>query len=124
MIVEIAAITSKTTKPYCHAVLPLKKAFENAMTMDIAMGGSTNTILHLLAVANKQAWISKWPTSTACRPLHLQNRAQQSRLLHGDVHRAGSIFAILKELDKTGKLHTDVDTIHAPTLKDAIENGT
>ena len=97
------------------------------MTMDIAMGGSTNTILHLLAVANeagvdfKMADIDRLSRVVPCICKTAPNNHDYYM---EDVHRAGGIFAILKELDKAGKLHTDVYTIHAPTLKDAIENGT
>jgi len=125
MIVEI---TKRYYEQNDETVLPrsiaTKKAFENAMTMDIAMGGSTNTILHLLAVANeagvdfKMADIDRLSRVVPCICKTAPNNHDYYM---EDVHRAGGIFAILKELDKAGKLHTDVYTIHAPTLKDAIE---
>lgn len=125
MIVEI---TKRYYEQDDETVLPrsiaTKKAFENAMTMDIAMGGSTNTILHLLAVANeagvdfKMADIDRLSRVVPCICKTAPNNHDYYM---EDVHRAGGIFAILKELDKAGKLHTDVYTIHAPTLKDAIE---
>ena len=99
-------------------------AFQNAMTLDIAMGGSTNTILHLLAIAHeagvdfKMADIDRLSRQVPCICKTAPNNHDYYM---EDVHRAGGIFAILKELDKAGKLHTDVYTIHAPTLKDAIE---
>ena len=104
--------------------LATRDAFENAMSLDIAMGGSTNTILHLLAVANeagvdfKMADIDRLSRVVPCICKTAPNNHDYYM---EDVHRAGGIFAILKELDKAGKLHTDVYTIHAPTLKDAIE---
>ncbi|MCC9396050.1 dihydroxy-acid dehydratase, partial [Enterobacter hormaechei subsp. steigerwaltii] len=85
---------------------------------------STNTILHLLAVANeagvdfKMADIDRLSRVVPCICKTAPNNHDYYM---EDVHRAGGIFAILKELDKAGKLHTDVHTIHAPTLKDAIE---
>ena len=125
MIVEI---TKRYYEQDDETVLPrsiaTKKAFENAMTMDIAMGGSTNTILHLLAVANeagvdfKMADIDRLSRVVPCICKTAPNNHDYYM---EDVHRAGGIFAILTELDKAGKLHTDVYTIHAPTLKDAIE---
>ncbi|MDF1482445.1 dihydroxy-acid dehydratase [Extensimonas sp. H3M7-6] len=100
------------------------KAFENAMALDIAMGGSTNTILHLLAIAQE-----------AQIPFTMQDIDRLSRVVPQlckvapntpkyhveDVHRAGGIMAILGELERAGKLHTDVPTIHAKTLGEALE---
>lgn len=101
-----------------------RQAFENAMALDIAMGGSTNTILHLLAVA-KEADI---PFAMADID-HMSRQIPQlckvapntDRYHIEDVHRAGGIMAILGELDRAGKLHTDVPTVHSPTLKDALD---
>ncbi len=99
------------------------KAFENAMTLDIAMGGSTNTILHLLAIAQEagidfsMADIDRLSRSVP----QLCKVAPNTDKYHiEDVHRAGGIFAILGELERAGKLHTDVPTIHAPTLGEAL----
>ncbi|TEH45861.1 dihydroxy-acid dehydratase [Pseudomonas aeruginosa] len=99
------------------------KAFENAMTLDIAMGGSTNTILHLLAAAQE-----------AEVPFDLRDIDRLSRKVPQlckvapniqkyhmeDVHRAGGIFSILGELARGGLLHTDVPTVHSPSMADAI----
>jgi dihydroxy-acid dehydratase len=93
------------------------------MTLDIAMGGSTNTILHLLAAPRKRVSTSPWPTSTASRASCPScARWRPTRKYHiEDVHRAGGIMAILGELDRAGKLHTDVPTVHAKTMADALD---
>ena len=100
------------------------KAFENAITLDIAMGGSTNTILHILAVAQEagidftMADIDRVSRSVP----QLCKVAPNTQKFHlEDVHRAGGIMAILGELDRAGKLHTDVPTGHAKTLKHALD---
>jgi dihydroxy-acid dehydratase len=99
------------------------KAFENAITLDIAMGGSTNTILHLLAIAQEaeipfgMADIDRLSRTVP----QLCKVAPNTDKYHiEDVHRAGGIMAILGELERAGKLHTDVPTVHAPTLGDAL----
>jgi dihydroxy-acid dehydratase len=109
-----------------ESVLPRsigKKAFENAMTLDIAMGGSTNTILHILATA-QEAGIDFDMTDIdrLSRDVpQLCKVAPNTNKYHiEDVHRAGGIMAILGELDRAGKLHTDVPTVHAKTLGDAL----
>ncbi|MFP5477680.1 MAG: dihydroxy-acid dehydratase [Gammaproteobacteria bacterium] len=101
-----------------------KKAFENAMTLDIAMGGSTNTILHILAAAQEagidfdMADIDRLSREVP----QLCKVAPNTNKYHiEDVHRAGGIMAILGELARAGRLHLDVPTIHAPTLGDALE---
>ena len=101
-----------------------KAAFENAMSLDIAMGGSTNTILHLLAAANeaeidfKMADIDRLSRGVPC----LAKVAPASQKYHmEDVHRAGGVFALLAELDRAGLLKTDVPTIHSNTMKEAID---
>ncbi len=100
-----------------------KAAFENAMTLDISMGGSTNTILHLLAIANEGEVdftlddIDRLSRHTPC----LCKVAPAVANVHmEDVHRAGGIFGILGELDRAGKLDTSVRTIHSDTLADAL----
>lgn len=100
------------------------KAFENAMTLDISMGGSTNTILHLLAIA-QEAEID-FTMDDIDRLSHtvpqLCKVAPNSPLYHvEDVHRAGGIFAILGELARAGKLHTDLPTVHSKTLLEGLE---
>jgi len=100
-----------------------KKAFENAMALDIAMGGSTNTILHLLAIAQEagidftMADIDRLSRSVP----QLCKVAPNTNKYHiEDVHRAGGIMGILGELERAGILHTDVPTVHAPTLGEAL----
>ncbi len=100
------------------------KAFENAMTLDIAMGGSTNTILHLLAVAQEAGidFTMKDIDRLSRVVPQLCKVAPNTNKYHiEDVHRAGGIMAILGELDRAGKLHTDVPTVHSKTLKDALD---
>ena len=100
------------------------EAFENAMTLDIAMGGSTNTVLHLLAAAQE----GEVPFTMADidrlsrRVPNLCKVAPSAPAVHlEDVHRAGGIFAILAELDRSGLLHRQTHTVHAPTLGEAID---
>jgi dihydroxy-acid dehydratase len=98
-------------------------AFENAMMLDIAMGGSTNTILHLLAAAQEAG------VDFTLRDIDRLSRtvpqlckvAPNTEKYHvEDVHRAGGVIAILGELARAGLLHTDVPTVHAKTLGEAI----
>jgi dihydroxy-acid dehydratase len=99
------------------------EAFQNAMTLDIAMGGSTNTILHLLAAAQEAGvdfGMRDIDALSRCVP-QLCKVAPNTQKYHiEDVHRAGGIMAILGELARGGLLHTDVATVHAKTLGDAI----
>ncbi|MDG5977259.1 dihydroxy-acid dehydratase [Hydrogenophaga taeniospiralis CCUG 15921] len=100
------------------------KAFENAITLDIAMGGSTNTILHLLAIAQEaEIDFTMKDIDRLSRVVpQLCKVAPNTNKYHiEDVHRAGGIMAILGELDRAGKLHTDVPTVHARTMKDALD---
>ncbi|MFW1677332.1 dihydroxy-acid dehydratase [Pontibacter sp. JAM-7] len=100
------------------------KAFENAITLDIAMGGSTNTILHLLAIAQEAEidFTLKDIDRMSLEVPQLCKVAPNTQKYHiEDVHRAGGIMAILGELDRAGKLHTDVPTVHSATLKDALD---
>lgn len=99
------------------------KAFENAMTLDIAMGGSTNTILHLLAIAREaEIDFTMGDIDRLSRSVpQLCKVAPNTQKYHiEDVHRAGGIFAILGELARAGKLHTDVPTVHAKTLGEGL----
>ncbi len=99
------------------------EAFENAMSLDIAMGGSTNTILHLLAAA-QEAGVEFGMHDIdrlSRRVPQLCKVAPNTQKYHiEDVHRAGGIMAILGELARGGLLHVDVPTVHAKTLGDAI----
>ena len=99
------------------------QAFENAMSVDIAMGGSTNTVLHLLAAARE----GEVPFTMADidrlsrRVPNLCKVAPSSPVYHlEDVHRAGGVFAILGELERGGLIHADVPTVHSATLAGAI----
>ena len=99
-------------------------AFENAMTLDIAMGGSTNTILHLLAAAQEGEvpFGMRDIDRLSKRVPQLCKVAPNTQKYHiEDVHRAGGIMAILGELDRAGKLHTDVPTVHEHTLQAALD---
>src|SRR4051812_24049410 len=100
------------------------KAFENAMALDIAMGGSTNTVLHLLAAAHEAGvpFTMRAMDRLSRRVPHLCKVAPSSPDVHvEDVHRAGGVFAILAELDRGGLLHRDTSTVHAATLGAAIQ---
>ncbi|MCK6438562.1 dihydroxy-acid dehydratase domain-containing protein, partial [Rivihabitans pingtungensis] len=99
-------------------------AFENAMTLDVAMGGSTNTVLHILAAAQEagvnftMADIDRISRSVPC----LCKVAPMTDKYHiEDVHRAGGIMAILGELDRAGLIHRDSPTVHAKNLGEAID---
>ena len=99
------------------------KAFENAITLDIAMGGSTNTILHLLAIAQEAEipfGMADIDRLSRIVPQLCKVAPNTDKYHIEDVHRAGGIMAILGELERAGKLHTDVPTVHAPTLGDAL----
>ncbi len=101
-----------------------KQAFENAMSLDIAMGGSTNTVLHILAAAHEggidftmhdiDALSRKVPCLSKVAP------AKQDVHME-DVHRAGGIMAILGQLDEGGLIHRDTPTVHTATLGEAID---
>jgi dihydroxy-acid dehydratase len=100
------------------------KAFENAITLDIAMGGSTNTILHILAIAQEaEIDFTLADIDRLSRDVpQLCKVAPNTQKYHiEDVHRAGGIMGILGELDRAGKLHTDVPTVHTPTMQDALD---
>ena len=101
-----------------------RRAFENAMSLDIAMGGSTNTILHILAAAYEGGIdfdlnaIDELSRRVPC----LSKVAPAKSDVHmEDVHRAGGIMRILGELDRAGLIHRDTPTVHAETLGDAID---
>jgi dihydroxy-acid dehydratase len=100
-----------------------KAAFTNAMSLDIAMGGSTNTILHLLAIALEAGvdFTMKDIDTLSRRVPQLCKVAPNTQKYHiEDVHRAGGIFGILGELDRAQLLDTSVPTIHSATLNDAL----
>jgi len=100
------------------------KAFENAMSLDIAMGGSTNTVLHLLAAAHEGGIdftmedIDRLSRKVPC----LSRVAPAKSDVHmEDVHRAGGIMAILGELERGGLIHADCSTVHSATLGEALD---
>ncbi|MEQ8286698.1 dihydroxy-acid dehydratase [Thalassospira sp.] len=100
------------------------EAFENAMALDIAMGGSTNTVLHLLAIAKEaEVDFTMADMDRLSRKVpYLSKVAPNHPMFHmEDVHRAGGIMRILGELERGGLLHTDVSTVHAKTMADALE---
>ncbi|MHA3791350.1 dihydroxy-acid dehydratase [Sphingomonas sp. YL-JM2C] len=99
-------------------------AFENAMSLDIAMGGSTNTVLHLLAAAHEgevpftMADIDRLSRRVPC----LCKVAPAKQDVHmEDVHRAGGIMAILGQLDRAGLIDASLPTVHAPSLGAALD---
>ncbi|SEI79777.1 dihydroxy-acid dehydratase [Allopseudospirillum japonicum] len=101
-----------------------KEAFINAMTLDIAMGGSTNTILHLLALAQEaEVDFSLSDLDALSRRVpQLCKVAPNTQKYHiEDVHRAGGIFGILGELERAGLLHTQTPTVHSDTLGQALD---
>ncbi len=97
-------------------------AFENAMTLDIAMGGSTNTVLHLLAIAYEAGvdFTMKDMDRLSRHVPTLCKVAPSSEYHMEDVHRAGGIPAILGELDRAGLLHSDAGTVHSKTLREGL----
>ncbi|ARU58167.1 dihydroxy-acid dehydratase [Oleiphilus messinensis] len=124
---NIVDITRRYYEQDDSSVLPRsiasRKAFENAMTLDIAMGGSTNTILHLLAAAQEAEvdFTMKDINELSHRVPQLCKVAPNTPKYHiEDVHRAGGIMGILGELDRAGLLHSDLPTVHSPTMKDAL----
>ena len=101
------------------------KSFQNAFALDVAMGGSTNTVLHLLAAAQEAGVkftmddIDQVSRRVPC----ICKVAPATQDYHiEDVHRAGGIMGILAELDRGGLIHRDVPTVHSKTLGEAIEN--
>jgi dihydroxy-acid dehydratase len=99
-------------------------AFENAITLDIAMGGSTNTVLHLLAAAHEAEvdFTMRDIDRLSRRVPVLCKVAPSIADVHlEDVHRAGGVMAILGELDRAGLLHTGQPTVHAATLGEALD---
>ncbi|MBB2202607.1 dihydroxy-acid dehydratase [Gluconacetobacter tumulisoli] len=100
------------------------QAFENAMSVDIAMGGSTNTVLHLLAAAHEgEVPFTMADIDRLSRKVpHLCKVAPSKADVHmEDIHRAGGIPAIMGELDRLGLLHREVPMVHAPSLAQALE---
>jgi dihydroxy-acid dehydratase len=101
-----------------------KAAFENAMALDIAMGGSTNTVLHILAAAHEGGVdftmddIDKLSRKV---PVLSKVAPAKSDVHMEDVHRAGGIFAILGQLDRAGLINRSEPTVHTSTMGDALD---
>ncbi|NWK74555.1 dihydroxy-acid dehydratase [Acinetobacter cumulans] len=124
----IVEITKRHYEQNDYSVLPRniapKAAYENAMTLDIAMGGSTNTVLHLLAAAHEaEVDFTMDDIDRLSRkvPVLCKVAPAKQDVHMEDVHRAGGIMSILGELDRAGLLDTSVSTVHEPTLKDALD---
>ena len=125
---RIVEITLAYYKDEDESVLPRSittfEAFQNAMSLDIAMGGSTNTVLHLLAAAQEAhvPFFMKDIDELSRRVPNLCKVAPSSPLFHmEDVHRAGGMPALLGELDRAELLHLQVSTVHSPTMGEALE---
>jgi dihydroxy-acid dehydratase len=110
-----------------YSVLPRNianmQAFENAMSLDVAMGGSTNTVLHLLAAAHEAGIdftmrdIDRISRQVPC----VSKVAPATSKYHmEDVHRAGGVMGILGELNRAGVIHTDVPTVHSASMGEAL----
>lgn len=132
LFLEAARLIVENAKRYYdqddESVLPRSianfKAFENAMTLDIVMGGSTNTILHLLAAAQEaEVDFTMEDIDRLSRVVpQLCKVAPNTPKYHiEDVHRAGGIMGILGEIDRAGLLHNDLPTVHSATMKDALD---
>ncbi len=123
----IAEITRQYYAGEDASVLPRsiasRDAFENAMALDVAMGGSTNTILHLLAAAHEAGvdFGLKEIDELSRRVPCLCKVAPSSSYHVEDVHRAGGIPTILGELDRAGLLNRDVRTVHSASLRDFLD---
>ena len=124
---KIVEITRRHYQDEEKGLLPREiatfEAFENAMSLDIAMGGSTNTVLHLLAIAQEgevdfdMTDMDRLSRKVPC----LCKVAPNIHNVHmEDVHRAGGIFSILGELSRAGLLHNDVSTVHSASMGEAI----
>jgi len=111
-----------------YSVLPRNiatfKAFENAVALDVAMGGSTNTVLHLLAAAheaNLDFTMKELDRISRIVPCLSKVAPATNKYHMEDVHRAGGVMGILAELDRAGVIHRDVPTVHSPTMGDALD---
>jgi len=123
----IVDITRRYYEQGDSSVLPRSVAcfegLENAMMLDIAMGGSTNTVLHLLAIAREAGvnfTMGDMDRLSRVVP-NLCKVAPSSHYHLEDVHRAGGVMAILAELDRAGLIHRSVPTVHSQTLGKSLE---
>jgi dihydroxy-acid dehydratase len=110
-----------------YSVLPRSianlKAFENAMSLDVAMGGSTNTVLHLLAAAHEAGvnfTMSDIDHISRRVPCVCKVAPATAKYHMEDVHRAGGVMGILGELDRAGLIHRDSPTVHSATMGEAL----
>lgn len=124
----IVDITKRYYEQDDTSVLPRSigsfEAFENCTALDIAMGGSTNTILHLLAIAQEAEvdFNLDHINSMSHKIPQLCKVAPNTPKYHiEDVHRAGGIMGILGELDRAGLLHSDLPTVHSATMGEALD---
>ncbi|MBM6552118.1 dihydroxy-acid dehydratase [Marinomonas ostreistagni] len=124
-IVEIAKnYYEKDEEKWLPRSIATFEAFENAMTLDIAMGGSTNTILHLLALAREAGvdFTMKDIDRLSRKVPQLCKVAPNTQKYHiEDVHRAGGIFGLLGELNRAGILHNQVHTVHSTTMLEGLK---
>lgn len=100
------------------------KAFENAMALDIAMGGSTNTILHILAIAQEAQLdftLADIDRISKVVPQLCKVAPNTNKYHIEDVHRAGGIMGILGELDRAGRIHTELGTVLGKTMKEVLD---
>jgi dihydroxy-acid dehydratase len=124
----VVALAKRYYQDGDESVLPrsiaTRDAFENAMALDVAMGGSTNTILHLLAAAHEArvGFGLKEIDELSRRVPCLCKVAPSSSYHVEDVHRAGGIPAILGELDRAGLLNQDVHTVHSSSLREFLDD--
>jgi len=124
---QLINITNKYYSDGDDSVLPLsiatREAFMNAMTLDIAMGGSTNTVLHLLAIAFEAGVkFTMQDINELSRKVPVLCKVAPNSHYHiEDVNTAGGIFSILGELDHANLLNTEVSRIDFPTLKEALD---
>lgn len=124
----IVALAKRYYEQEDETVLPRAianfKAFENAMSLDIAMGGSTNTVLHLLAAAQEaEVDFTMSDIDRLSRKVpHLCKVAPSTPEYHmEDVHRAGGVIGILGEMDRGGLIHREIATVHSRTLGEALD---
>ena len=133
LFLEAGRLIVELTKRYYEggdeSVLPRSiagfQAFENAMCLDIAMGGSTNTVLHLLAAAQEAGvnFTMQDIDRLSRKVPHLSKVAPSTQEYHmEDVHRAGGVFGILGELERAGLLNTQVPMVHSKDLGAALDN--
>jgi dihydroxy-acid dehydratase len=110
-----------------YSVLPRSianmQAFENAMTLDVSMGGSTNTVLHLLAAAH-EAGLDFTMSDIDRISRHVPNMCKvapaTAKFHMEDVHRAGGVMGILGELNRAGLIHNESPTVHSPSMGAAL----